>query len=162
MKKTQKTKQIFGTLFFLAFGIISQAQEIVGSWHGTLEVQGTEMPLVFNVSEEEGVLSSTMDSPSQGATGIAMDETTFADNQLTLVFKQAGIKYVGKATGDTMEGTFFQGGMELPLNLEKKEKTIPGNPALVSSEDELLALASLDEGDYRFRACKIIFNLIAI
>ncbi|TAI49856.1 alpha/beta hydrolase family protein [Flagellimonas allohymeniacidonis] len=133
------------------FGIAAQAQEVVGSWHGKLDVQGTEMPLIFNVSEEDGELTATMDSPSQGATDIPMDETTWAENELTIVFKQAGIKYVGKKEGETMKGTFYQGEMELPLNLEKKEKTIPGNPELVSSNEELVALASLDAGDYRYK-----------
>lgn len=151
MKRTQKAKHAFGALLFLFLGISVHAQEISGSWHGKLSVQGTEMPLIFNVADENGVLSATMDSPSQGATGIPMDETTYADNQLTIVFKKAGIKYVGKLNGEAMEGTFFQGGMELPLRLEKKEKTIPGNPDLVSSEDQLLALAELDAGDYRYK-----------
>ena len=131
MKRTQKAKHAFGALLFLFLGISVHAQEISGSWHGKLSVQGTEMPLIFNVADENGVLSATMDSPSQGATGIPMDETTYADNQLTIIFKKAGIKYVGKLNGEAMEGTFFQGGMELPLRLEKKEKTIPRNHDLV-------------------------------
>ncbi|WP_417935087.1 prolyl oligopeptidase family serine peptidase [Flagellimonas eckloniae] len=35
-------------------------------------------------------------------------------------------------------------------NSDTKEKTLPGNPELVSSDDELISLASLDEGDYRY------------
>ena len=34
--------------------------------------------------------------------------------------------------------------------MKKTVKTIPGNPDLASSDDELNALASLDEGDYRY------------
>ena len=145
-----KLSNLLATAVFLLIGITSYAQDISGSWKGALSVQGTEMPLIFNVSNEDGVLKSTMDSPSQGATDIPMDETTFADNQLTIVFKQAGIKYVGTANGASINGTFYQGGMELPLNLEKTVKTIPGNPELVSSDDELLKLSSLDEGNYRY------------
>ena len=43
-----------------------------------------------------------------------------------------------------------QGGMELPLNLEKTVKTIPGNPDLVSSDEELIALGALAEGDFKY------------
>ena len=50
------------------------AQEVTGSWKGTLNVQGTEIPLVFNIEEADGLYTATMDSPSQGATGIPMDE----------------------------------------------------------------------------------------
>ncbi len=145
-----KLTNLLGMVVFLFIGVTSHAQDISGSWKGTLSVQGTEMPLIFNVSNEDGTLKSTMDSPSQGATDIPMDETTYLDNTLTIVFKQAGLKYVGTAEGDAMKGTFYQGGMEFPLNLEKTVKTIPGNPDLVSSDDELLKLSSLDEGNYRY------------
>jgi len=134
----------------LFIGIGAQAQDITGSWKGTLSVQGAEMPLIFNVKNDDGNLSSTMDSPSQGATDIPMDETSFSDNTLTVVFKQAGIKYVGTLETNTLSGTFYQGGMELPLILEKTEKTIPGNPDLVSSDDELNALGALSQGDFTY------------
>ncbi|MEM6542684.1 MAG: S9 family peptidase, partial [Bacteroidota bacterium] len=135
-------------LFFI--GIIASAQDIAGSWKGTLTVQGTELPLLFNVTNANGELSSTMDSPSQGATGIPMDETVFTENELTIQFKQGGIKYVGVLEGEELKGTFYQSGMEFPLNLTKTEKTIPGNPDLVSSEGELQALVALDKGDHAY------------
>ncbi len=135
---------------FVLMGVQTYAQEIVGSWKGTLAVQGTEMPLIFNINEEGGNLKSTMDSPSQGATDIPMDETTYAENELTIIFKQAGIKYVGTSDGAKLTGTFYQGGMELPLVLTKTEKTIPGNPELPSSDDALNKLGAIDMGDYRY------------
>ena len=144
-------KNRMSVLFALLFiGVSSQAQEIEGSWKGMLSVQGAEMPLIFNIKKENGALTSTMDSPSQGATDIPMDQTSFEAGKLTIVFKQAGIKYEGSMDGEKMSGTFFQGGMELPLELEKTEKTIPGNPALVSSEDELNVLGALANGDFKY------------
>ncbi|MDB4292363.1 S9 family peptidase [Maribacter sp.] len=134
----------------LVMGFQAHAQDITGTWKGTLTVQGTEMALLFNVSETDGVLSSTMDSPAQGATDIPMDVTTFEDKALTIEMKKAGIKYVGILTDTKIEGTFYQGGMELPLVLEKSEKTIPGNPALPSSDTELTELASLGDGDFEY------------
>ena len=86
-----KLTNLLGMIVFLFIGTVSHAQDISGSWKGTLSVQGMEMPLIFNVSNEDGTLKSTMDSPSQGATDIPMDETTYADNTLTIVFKQAAI-----------------------------------------------------------------------
>jgi len=147
MKKLLKNVLAVLPLFIL--GTIT-AQDISGTWKGTLSVQGTEMPLIFNVTQEHGELKSTMDSPSQGATDIPMDETLFEDNTLTISFKQAGLKFVGKQKGETIKGTFYQGPMELPLNLEKTVKTTPGNPELVSSDKALAALADLDQGDFRY------------
>ncbi len=145
----KKIKQVL-IVALLTFGMQSFAQEVMGTWKGNLSVQGTEMPLVFNVSETEGVLSSTMDSPSQGATGIAMDLTTFADNVLTIEYKKAGLKFVGNLAETKIDGTLFQSGMEFPLVLEKSEKTIPGNPELPSSDEALVALANLGEGNFAY------------
>lgn len=148
-KQVFKIKQVVVlSLVVSSFGLC--AQEVTGTWKGSVNVQETEMPLVFNVEETDGEYSSTMDSPSQGAMGIPMDETLFADNQLTIVFKQAGIKYVGTLNENKISGTFYQGTMELPLNLEKSDKTVPGNPDLVTSEEELNKLASYDTGDYSY------------
>ncbi len=138
------------TLTFLLVGAFIYAQDASGSWKGALNVQGNEIPLVFNITESEGNYSATMDSPSQGATDIPMDETTVADNELTIVFKQAGIRYVGKIEGEKIQGTFYQGGGEFPLELNKTIKTIPGNPELVSSDEALDAMTTLDEGDFRY------------
>lgn len=134
----------------LVAGFQSFAQEVIGTWKGNLAVQGTEMPLVFNVAETEGVLSSTMDSPSQGATDISMDVTTFVDNVLTIEFKQAGMKFVGNFADAKIKGIVYQSGMELPLELEKSEKTIPGNTALPSSDEALTKLASLGDGNFGY------------
>ncbi len=145
----KKMKQIMIVALVL-LGIQGYAQEVTGSWKGTLSVQGTEVPLVFNLSETDGELTSTMDSPSQGATDIPMDVTTLEESTLTIQFKQAGIKYVGTVAEAKVEGTFYQGGMEFPLTLEKTVKTIPGNTELPSSDEELTKLASLGDGDFTY------------
>ncbi|MGB5226818.1 MAG: S9 family peptidase [Eudoraea sp.] len=145
-----KIFRLFMSMAFILLGAVVYAQDAVGSWKGNIAIQGNEMPLIFNVTETDGNYSSTMDSPSQGATDIPMDETSVIENELTIIFKQAGIKYVGKIEGEKMEGTFYQGEMELPLLLEKTVKTIPGNPELVSSDEELNNLAAMDKGNYRY------------
>ncbi|MEM9144136.1 MAG: S9 family peptidase, partial [Bacteroidota bacterium] len=137
-------------LCFVFWGVLTQAQEVTGSWKGTLSVQGMEMPLIFTISGEEGALKSTMDSPSQGATDIPMDETFLEKDQLTIAFKSAGIKYVGQVEDAKISGTFYQAGAEFPLVLEKTVKTIPENPDLPSSEQELMALVKLDDGNYKY------------
>ena len=134
--------------FFICFQ--GMAQDLTGAWKGTLEVQGMEIPLVFHLSKEGAAYTATMDSPSQGATGIPVDEATWNEGSLTLVVRAAGIKYTGALQGETLEGTFYQAGMELPLILRKGEVTIPGNPDLVTTAAELDALASLDQGNFKY------------
>ncbi len=134
----------------LCMSVQTFAQEVEGTWKGNLSVQGTEMPLIFNVSETDGELSATMDSPSQGATDIPMDITTLVDNVLTIEFKKAGMKFVGNLGESKIEGNLFQSGMEFPLVLEKSEKTIPGNPKLPSTDKALTELAALGDGNFTY------------
>lgn len=138
----------FAVLLFL--GMASHAQDFSGAWKGTLEIQGTEVPLVFHLEGEGEAYTATMDSPSQGATGIPVDKATVEDGVLTLVVAAAGIRYSGSLEGDAIKGTFTQAGMELPLVLDKHEVTLPGNPQLVTTDAELDALAALDKGDFRY------------
>ena len=49
-----------------------QAQ--TGTWEGTLTVQRTELPLKFNITEDNGTYVCTMDSPMQNAFGIPLDK----------------------------------------------------------------------------------------
>ncbi|WP_255362732.1 alpha/beta hydrolase family protein [Tenacibaculum sp. MAR_2009_124] len=126
------------------------AQDITGAWEGKLTIKESKIPILFNVKLEAGSYSSTMDSPSQGASGIPMDETSFTNNILTIKFNQAGIKYVGNLKENKFEGTFFQGSNEIPLILNKTVKTLPGNTALPTSEAELEKLMNADTGNYKY------------
>ncbi len=145
MKRT-----FFFVVFLLSITTFTMAQNITGDWSGKLNVQGQEIPLVFHFSAEDNNLTGTMDSPSQGATGIPLDKVTFVDGTLELSLSQAGMHYKATVTGDTMEGTLTQAGMELPLSLNRGALKKPGNTDLPSSKDELTALAAQETGTYKY------------
>jgi len=90
------------------------------------------------------------DSPAQGATGIPVDKVSFVDDELNLSLMQGQVAYVAQVKGEIMEGTFKQGGAEIPLNLSKGEIEKPGNPSLPSSDDALSSLAAKEIGDYKY------------
>lgn len=142
----------FGSALILFLGITTQvkAQDIVGSWQGKLSIQGTEMPLVFDIKTVDDSYSSTMDSPSQGATGIPMDETRFVNDSITIKYNQAGITYIGALQKNTITGIFYQGGKEFPLLLSKTVKTRPGNTALPTSNADLDKLANWNPINYKY------------
>ena len=75
---------------FLALTILqlSLAQQIDGTWNGKLNVQGQEIPLVFHFTENKKEIKGTMDSPSQGASGIPIDKVTFKKNELSEASKK--------------------------------------------------------------------------
>ncbi len=115
------------------------AQSVVGDWEGTLEVQGTSLPVIFHIVEgADGSLSGTMDSPKQGASGIPMDAVGFENGMLTIKAASMGLNYSGKVLEGRVKGKFMQGGMTLPLALKpvaqkvKKEqlpvKTLASHP----------------------------------
>lgn len=112
-------------LSFLLITKISSAQEIVGSWNGVLRVQTQEVPIVFNISENDGVYSSTMDSPNQGAMDIVTDKTSFADNILTIDIAKFGINYVGTFDGKSISGTFTQGDVPISFDLAPGKYEVP-------------------------------------
>ena len=137
-------------LLFMGISTQTHAQDITGTWEGKLSVQGIEVPLFFNVKSEVDGFTSTMDSPSQGATNIQMDVTTFTEKTLTIKFNQAGMTYVATLNGNTIIGTFYQNGDEFPLTMTKTVKTLPGNTALPTSDEDLKKLAKWDAVNYKY------------
>lgn len=103
-------------------------KEVLGTWNGVLDVQGTKLTVVFHVKlSEKGELKSTMDSPDQGAQGIPVDTTTYKEGKLILQMVSIDGKFEGllKDDGKVLEGKWSQLGSSLPLILKKdavKEK----------------------------------------
>jgi len=142
-------KQVFFTVIFLLTFISAKAQ-ISGDWKGSLNVQGNSLDLIFHITENNGAYAATLDVPAQGAAGIPA-EAAFADNKLTISVAAAGVKYSGTLAGDSIVGTFQQGGMSLPLNLSKFVNKLPGDASLPSSKEELDKLAAYDKGDFKYK-----------
>lgn len=113
------------TLLIISFSLTTIAQNISGAWGGVLNVQGVRLRLVFNVSENAGDYSSTLDSPDQGAKGISVTSTTFENSTLRISIASAGIQYEGTLGADSIiTGTFKQAGQSFPLTLSKQKSEI--------------------------------------
>ena len=120
------------------------AQDISGQWNGILKVQGTQLRLVFNITQADKGYSSTMDSPDQGAKGIPVTSTSYENSILKLEISTLGVLYEGTLDKENIFiGTFKQSGQSFPLNLTReeleKEKVIkpqePIKPYSYYSED---------------------------
>ena len=142
-------KKVLIAVIFLLM-IISAKAQVSGDWKGALNVQGNSLDLIFHITENKGAYTATLDVPAQGATGIPA-EAAFSDNKLTINVAAAGIKYSGALAGDSIVGTFQQGGMSLPLNLSKFVSKLPGDASLPSSKEELDKLAAYDKGDFKYK-----------
>jgi len=143
-------KSIIIVIIALISIMTAQAQ-IQGAWKGTIDVQGMQLEMILHITETDGVYSTALDVPIQGATGIPIEVTTFTNNQLSVSSVLLGLNYTGTLDGETITGIYKQSGTELPLIFTKFEHKLPGNTALPSSEKELEALAAYDKGNYKYK-----------
>lgn len=97
-------------------GVHADAQSLVGSWKGVLEVGGAgQLPLVFHVENDNTV---TMDSPEQGVIGIKSKTNVLSADSINVELSELGAQYAGKLCNDEIKGTFSQMGYSFPLNLK--------------------------------------------
>ncbi|MDA3615582.1 S9 family peptidase [Polluticaenibacter yanchengensis] len=135
---------------FVLLGMVQTFAQINGAWKGTLEVSGMKLNIIFNIKDDGGKLSATMDVPEQGASGIPIDKVVFENPKLTLSVAAAGISYEGALEGKEIKGSFKQAGMEFPMTLTKTEITKPGDLSLPSSDAEIKKLIENDKGNYKY------------
>jgi pimeloyl-ACP methyl ester carboxylesterase len=135
-------RKVFSLFFVLALAVNVQGQTVVGSWYGKLKIPTGEVTIVLNIEEQEGVYSATMDSPDQGAKGIAVTSISFAEGILNAEVASLNAKYEGVLSeNNVFEGTFKQGLAKLPLNLSKEVIEVkrkpqePTEPFPYNSED---------------------------
>lgn len=111
----------FILLFALLFSFTSFAQ-IEGTWNGNIELPTGKLPFVVHVTKENNQLKAIADSPDQGVYGIELQEIRFENNKLYLKDTRMFMTYEGEfSNGNTINGTFKQGGQSFKLNFTKGE-----------------------------------------
>ena len=105
----------------------SAAQAALGDWKGSLALPNGALTIVAHVAQGEGgALSATMDSPDQGSFGIPVSSVVAEGDKLVLDVAAIGGRYEGTFTdGDTISGTWTQGGGSLPLSLSRSADVAP-------------------------------------
>lgn len=94
--------------------------QIQGHWKGALSLNGMQLRIVFNIAlMPDGSYSATLDSPDQGATGIPASSAECAFPNAKLSWKAIGGVFTGKVSNGKLSGTWRQGNMSFPLNLQK-------------------------------------------
>jgi fermentation-respiration switch protein FrsA (DUF1100 family) len=121
---------ITSIVFILLTGMILAAfpQEdkgIEGIWVGTLSVSGQKLRIVFKITlEDDGSYKATMDSPDQGAVDIPVSSIRLDGDRITLELQIANAVFEGtiEPEKEKIEGEWKQGGLTLPLKLERTEE----------------------------------------
>jgi pimeloyl-ACP methyl ester carboxylesterase len=110
------------TLLFLLLTTAATAQSpLTGIFQGTLHAGAANLRIVFHIASTPTGLSSTLDSPDQGATGLPTTSTTLTDSTLTIAADNLHLSFSGTLSPDrnTLTGTFTQGAASLPLTLTR-------------------------------------------
>ncbi|HEX6940993.1 MAG TPA: alpha/beta hydrolase [Longimicrobiales bacterium] len=102
------------------------AASVAGDWMGTLEVPGGRLRIVFHITAGADGLAATLDSPDQGAYGIATGAVVLDGDSLTIAVPAIMGRYAGVLRGDTIAGTWSQGPASLPLALARADGAATG------------------------------------
>lgn len=113
-----KIFRLFKSLLFLCLTLVVtslSAQEVIGTWKGSLSVQGTELPIVVRIWQEDGTYKALMDSPQQNAIGIKVESVKYENKMLSISVPKLGVTVVGAVNGKTYTAMFTQGNFQQPL-----------------------------------------------
>jgi len=104
----------------------AKPSDIDGAWMGTLELGTLKLRVVFHSAATPDGLTATLDSPDQGANGIATSSVTRDGSSLKIEIQKIGGTFEGKIAADSasagpssIEGTFTQLGSAHPLVLKR-------------------------------------------
>ncbi len=112
----------------------ADAAALIGAFVGELHAGPTTLKIVFRVARaDNGTIATTMDSPDQGAYGIAFDTTVFRqDSTVMLRCAAVGGEFKGalSADGTMLDGTWTQMGQDFELHLVRGEVDPPNRPQM--------------------------------
>ncbi len=110
MKRLFLSIALLGTFVFQA-----DAQRISGTWHGEMQLNSLKLNLVLHL---DGDSVCTVDSPDQGAKGIAGTVKELTTEKVDVQFPMLMAAYTAELKEGKLVGTFKQRGFTVPLTLE--------------------------------------------
>lgn len=101
--------------------VVSSAALPVGDWQGALSVSGRSIPLVLHVTGGSDHWAATLDSPSQGASGLPVAAVVREGAVFRFTIATPRAAYVATLAPDgmTLAGQWMQGGASLPLTMTR-------------------------------------------
>jgi len=117
-----KKISFFTVLFLISsytLPLLSQTA-FIGDWQGSLKIQGMALRINFHISNVDGSLKATMDSPDQGVNGIPVGKITIEKDHVIMEVPVTQGKYTGtiNKVKNLITGTWSQGGRDLELCLK--------------------------------------------
>ncbi|MBO5499860.1 MAG: alpha/beta fold hydrolase [Bacteroidales bacterium] len=125
---------------FAIIGLMMSAMFIAdaqtGTWSGKIDVQGTEISIVFHLDEDK----PTVDSPDQGVKGIPVQIERGDAGKVTVRIPAIAATFEGQWLFNRIVGTFNQMNVDFPLTLtpgenKPKRPQTPSGPFPYTTED---------------------------
>src|SRR5262245_18318595 len=113
-------KKILGLLALIVFCAAAfQSQNLTGTWQGTLEAGQAKLRTVIKISLDDDKLKAVFYSIDQKSPPIPVSAVTRDGSSLKMTIAALNGNYEGKIApdGNSITGTWTQGGPLLPLNL---------------------------------------------
>jgi hypothetical protein len=107
------------TIFLILMWSTMYSQDLAGEWHGTLNVSGNQIRVVFHVNKKDTHYEATMDSPDQNLSGISVAPANFEYPNVKFEIPVLGAVYEGIMSEKGINGKFMQSGTALFLALSK-------------------------------------------
>ena len=112
-------KKLLFTIALASIGASVSAQNINGTWSGELNAGFQKIKVVLNLSNDG---KCTLDSPNQGAYGIAATTNFVSADSVNVSVASLNASYAARLQNGELKGTFTQRGFMLPLSLKPSEK----------------------------------------
>ena len=109
---------VMSMIAIAAFAGMLQAQDLTGTWQGTLKAGPQDLRIVMKISSDNGKLAAVFYSIDQQSPAIPANSITRDGASIKIGIPALGGTYEGKLDGNTINGTWTQG-QPLPLNLAK-------------------------------------------
>lgn len=87
------------------FSCSKPAEFKAGTWRGSLDIQGKELPFIFEVEKQDGKYKVNLNNVSEK---IALDEVTVTGDSVRMMLHIFDAALTGKIEGDKITGTFVK------------------------------------------------------
>jgi uncharacterized protein (TIGR03435 family) len=110
---------LLGIAIFVASGLMLRAQDVAGTWQGTIEDGKDELRSAVRIVSDDGKLSGTFYSIDQGGDPFALSSISRQGDTLTFAIALINGSFSGRFSddGNSVSGVWSQNRNKLPLRL---------------------------------------------
>jgi hypothetical protein len=113
---------IVAFVLLLGAALAASRSPLAGDWQGALETGNGSLRVVIHIVQaKDDSLTGTLDSPDQGATGIAISSISYNQPDFHFEIARIGSSYAGRINNDKTEisGQWAQGDTSLSLSFKR-------------------------------------------